>query len=36
MASTLPTCYEDDIPLRGSDIVTLQEKELINTVILKS
>lgn len=36
MASTLPTCNEDDIPLCGSDIVALQKKELINTVILKS
>lgn len=36
MASTLPTCNEDDIALCGSDIVALQKKKLIDTIILKS
>lgn len=35
MPSTLPTSDEDDIPLTGSDIVALQEKEFVDTVILK-
>lgn len=36
MSAALPTDNEDDIALTGIDIVVLKDKELINTILLKS
>lgn len=36
MSGTLPAGDEDDIALSGADVIALQEKKLINTVVLQS